>query len=271
MSFSPQPILNIRRRSTVGATIDFPTVNSMPLSELMDLANGFIALGFFYYTLSTGLTCYSSTIRAQYAERHPSGHSPTTRGNDVAFAAHGFVMCAITLSMFARRLWGFQQKPKQRPSPAVAGVFVGCVLIVLAVALLVVGWGDDTAATWAWIDVVNTMGWAKLFMTVAKYVPQVLSNYRRQSTVGWSIGQVLLDFVGGVLSVLQLLLDAALQGDWKSFTENPVKLWLGNVSIVFDVVFIVQHYWLYRKASAAEDGAEGAGLLGSRDFEDADR
>lgn len=31
-------------------------------------------------------------------------------------------------------------------------------------------------------------------------------NYQRKSTVGWSIGNVLLDFIGGSLSLLQMFL-----------------------------------------------------------------
>lgn len=31
-------------------------------------------------------------------------------------------------------------------------------------------------------------------------------NYKRKSTIGWSIGNVLLDFVGGMLSMLQMIL-----------------------------------------------------------------
>ena len=33
-------------------------------------------------------------------------------------------------------------------------------------------------------------------------------NFRRKSTVGWSIGNVLLDFTGGILSMLQMFLIA---------------------------------------------------------------
>jgi cystinosin len=76
-------------------------------------------------------------------------------------------------------------------------------------------------------------------------MPQVLMNYRNGSTQGWSIAQILLDFVGGILSVLQLGIDSYLQGDWSGLTGNPVKLALGNVSMFFDVIFIVQHYLLY--------------------------
>ena len=31
-------------------------------------------------------------------------------------------------------------------------------------------------------------------------------NFKRKSTVGWSIGNVLLDLTGGILSILQIFL-----------------------------------------------------------------
>jgi cystinosin len=93
---------------------------------------------------------------------------------------------------------------------------------------------------------VYTFGYIKLFVTVIKYMPQVWMNYQRQSTVGWSIGQILLDFSGGVLSIAQLLIDASFQPDWSGVVGNPVKLGLGNVSIFFDLIFITQHFLLYR-------------------------
>lgn len=81
-------------------------------------------------------------------------------------------------------------------------------------------------------------------------MPQVLINYERKSTVGWSIDQILLDLAGGVLSIAQLVLDSSMQDDWSGLTGNPVKLGLGNVSIAFDLVFLVQHYCLYPEAPA---------------------
>ena len=38
-------------------------------------------------------------------------------------------------------------------------------------------------------------------------------NYRRKSTVGWSIGNILLDFTGGSLSILQMFLLAYNNGE----------------------------------------------------------
>lgn len=99
-----------------------------------------------------------------------------------------------------------------------------------------------------------------MVITVAKYCPQVLVNYQRKSTRGWSILQVLLDLIGGVLSISQLLIDSSLNGDWSGVTGNPVKFALGQVSIMFDAVFVVQHYILYAGAKDTEIG-EGSPLL----------
>lgn len=42
---------------------------------------------------------------------------------------------------------------------------------------------------------------------------QAYMNFIRKSTIGWSIGNILLDFTGGTLSLVQLLLDAVRLGD----------------------------------------------------------
>jgi cystinosin len=91
-----------------------------------------------------------------------------------------------------------------------------------------------------------------------KYMPQVLTNYRNHSTHGWSIAQIILDIIGGILSLTQLGIDSYLQHDWSGITGNPVKLALGNVSIFFDVIFMFQHYCLYKgkKGKAFAEGEE---------------
>jgi hypothetical protein len=82
-----------------------------------------------------------------------------------------------------------------------------------------------------------------------KYVPQAWMNYKRKSTEGWSIGNILLDFTGGVLSVLQMFLLAINYDDWSSIFGSPTKFGLGLFSILFDILFIMQHYCFYRSRS----------------------
>ena len=72
-------------------------------------------------------------------------------------------------------------------------------------------------------------------------------NYKRKSTEGWSIGNILLDFTGGILSVLQMFFLSINYNDWSSIFGSPTKFGLGLFSVLFDILFIVQHYVLYRK------------------------
>ena len=43
-------------------------------------------------------------------------------------------------------------------------------------------------------------------------------NYRRKSTVGWNIQNVLLDLSGGLLSLTQIIGDSFMKEDWSSIT-----------------------------------------------------
>ncbi|KIX05128.1 uncharacterized protein Z518_06000 [Rhinocladiella mackenziei CBS 650.93] len=232
-SFYPQPWLNWRRRSTQGLAIDFPTLN---------------VLGFVCYTVSTCSFMYSPTIRRQYAARHPLSPEPTVQFNDVAFGVHAVILCLLTYSQFFSPLWPFKVSSRQRASRPVLGIVWGSLVAVAAVVVVVVyrsrGRQQDPH-DWAWIDVLYTMGYVKLICTFVKYIPQVWFNYKRKSTQGWSIMQILFDLIGGVLSLLQLVIDASFQGDWSGLTGNSLKLGLGNISIAFDLIFIAQHYILY--------------------------
>lgn len=87
--------------------------------------------------------------------------------------------------------------------------------------------------------------------------------------------QILLDFAGSILSLLQLIIDASTQGDWSGITGNPAKFGLGNISLVLDIVFICQHYVLYgphdgsRPDEDLEDNSERRPRLQGRDADHA--
>lgn len=257
LSFYPQPLLNCRRKSTSGTTIDFPLINCM---------------GFLAYLLFNLTMYYSPVVRAQYAARN-GGHHPAVAFNDIAFASHALLLSLITASQyFFPRAWGFATATattttttggggrgggtlgaSSRPSRFILGTVYGCAAGVLAVVVLILGssgggGGDvvDPREDWCWLDAVYALGYVKLWVTLIKFTPQVLTNFRNKSTVGWSIWQILLDFAGGVLSISQLIIDSSLEGDWSGVTGNPVKFALGQVSMIYDLIFFTQHYVLYR-------------------------
>ena len=80
-------------------------------------------------------------------------------------------------------------------------------------------------------------------------MPQVYLNWKRKSTVGWSLENVILDFTGGFFSFLQQYLDTVCRGDgfFASTTGgfNIVKFLLSVIVMIFDIIFLVQHYILY--------------------------
>ncbi len=94
------------------------------------------------------------------------------------------------------------------------------------------------------------MGYCKAAISFVKYVPQVYLNYSRKSTVGWSLANVLLDLTGGILSFLQIWINAVALGEpvFTGDAFNLVKFILSCMSIFFDTIFLIQHYVLYRDA-----------------------
>ena len=265
LSFYPQPLLNYHRRSTSGTTVDFPFINT---------------LGFLAYFVSTASFYWSPLVRAQYAAQH-HGLTPTVQLNDVAFAAHALVLSCVTTSQYHPTLWSFRKDgARARPSQPIIAISLGCALAVLAVSVVVLSSAAkpdfDPATDWCALDVVYAISYVKLLVTLVKYTPQVLANVRNQSTRGWSIWQILLDLTGGLLSIAQQGVDSYLQRDWSGITGNPVKFALGNVSLAYDAVFILQHYVLYREGrtgkTATEGGEEVSGeeepLLRRRDVEE---
>ena len=85
-------------------------------------------------------------------------------------------------------------------------------------------------------------------------MPQVYLNYSRKSTAGWSIANILLDFTGGSLSIVQQVIDMIYNGTngngWSFFGSgdgfNVVKFFLGVFAWFFDIIFMIQHFILYR-------------------------
>jgi cystinosin len=227
VSFWPQTILNFLRRSVDGLSFDFIALN---------------LLGFSCYSAYNCSLLFSPTVRAQYHARHDQPGKPASipvHANDVFFGLHAVVATlVVTAQLLAYRT---ERHGLTRPA-----------LLFMALLLLAaLGCGLATAGgAMEALDFVLALSYLKLAISVTKYVPQALLNARRRSTAGWSIHNVVLDFSGGLLSVLQLLMDCSLQRDWSGVSGNPVKFGLGFTSMVFDCIFAFQHYVLYPQPPA---------------------
>lgn len=155
--------------------------------------------------------------------------------NDWVFSAHACLLALITLAQYLAYRKADQAVSRTvRLSLAVA--LTAGVFLAGAKRLNLVGW----------LDVVAAASTLKLAVTLTKYLPQIRLNARRASTKGFMIENILLDLLGGVLSLAQLVVDAVwIQGSWNDVSGDWGKLGLGLLSVAFDGVLCWQHYVLY--------------------------
>lgn len=201
---------------------------------------------------------------------------PFSRSSNAPFMKLVFQRTRFTFGAHSNLPLSRFQRGEQRVSimaRSILTIFFLCVLTLIILA---------STAVVHWLDFLYACSYIKLCITLIKYMPQAYMNYRRKSTNGWSIGNVLLDFTGGWLSILQMMINAYNYGkkkcfrrrqrpvivfffriqfhfdlllffsfsfgtdDWASIFGDPTKFGLGLFSVMFDILFMVQHYILYR-------------------------
>ncbi|KAH8416632.1 hypothetical protein KR222_000166, partial [Zaprionus bogoriensis] len=219
VSFYPQIWINYRRKSVEGLNFDFITLN---------------IVGFTLYSMFNCGLYFIKGLQSEYETRHPHGVNPVLL-NDVVFSLHAMFATCITITQCF-----LYERASQRVSKTALGL-LGIFAIVVIVSAGLAG-GDVIH----WLDFLYYCSYVKLAITIIKYIPQALMNYRRKSTEGWSIGNILLDFTGGTLSMLQMILNAHNYDDWASLFGDPTKFGLGLFSVLFDIFFMLQHYVFYR-------------------------
>uniref|UniRef100_A0A182PNP8 Cystinosin homolog n=1 Tax=Anopheles epiroticus TaxID=199890 RepID=A0A182PNP8_9DIPT len=218
-SFWPQIWENRTRASVVGLSFDY------------------LALNLLGHTMYAAFNCalfWNGSVQAEYLRRNPRGLIPVL-ANDVAFSLHAVFATGLIIVQCC-----FYERGQQKVSYTARALMTVFALVVLISGVLV------ATGTYLWLDFFYNLSYIKLAVTLLKYVPQAVLNYRRKSTVGWSIGNVLLDFTGGSFSMLQMLVNGYNYDDWDSIFGDGAKFGLGLFSVLFDVLFIVQHYILYR-------------------------
>ncbi|KAK9885592.1 hypothetical protein WA026_012350 [Henosepilachna vigintioctopunctata] len=219
ISFYPQIYINFRRKSVVGLNFDFLALN---------------LIGFSLYSIFNIGLYFIDEIEEEYFARYPRGLNPVQL-NDVFFAVHAAIATVVTIVQCF-----IYERDEQRVSITAKGI-ITVFAVFLSISTILV-----FCNVISWLDLLYYCSYVKLTITLIKYIPQAYMNYRRKSTVGWSIGNIFLDFTGGTLSILQMILNAFNYDDWISIFGDPTKFGLGLFSVVFDVFFILQHYVFYR-------------------------
>ncbi|KAI9128381.1 hypothetical protein K1719_001374 [Acacia pycnantha] len=231
ISFYPQVILNYRRKSVVGLNLDFQALN---------LTNHTCYL---IYNVSL---YFSSTIQKQYKDKYGQKEMIPVAANDVAFSSHAVLLTAVTL---------FQIVIYDRGNQKVSKIACGILFVAWSVAAVCF---FIALSNHHWLWLLSIISVVQVCMSASKYLPQAVMNYKRKSTEGWSIGNILLDFSGSIGNYGQMLIQSIDQGSWANFSGDIGKLVISLVSIFYNIMFMIQHYVLYRpkKVSKLETSPE---------------
>ena len=225
ISFYPQLIHNFKRKTTSGLSVDFLLFN---------------AVGFLCYSVFNVTMYFIPEFRYGYERRH-HGNAIQISLNDVCFSLHALLLTLIT---WAQVIYydGHLQIPS--PSAFLSGFLF---LVICSVYVLFITQSfHSNRDPWNWYYFIYFIAFSKLVVTFIKYPPQILTNRRLKSTVGFNITQILLDLLGSLLSLLQLLLDCYFsEGNFKNLLGNPVKLFLSFIVLFYDSILIYQHYGAY--------------------------
>ncbi|RHY74216.1 hypothetical protein DYB34_013661, partial [Aphanomyces astaci] len=223
MSFWPQIISNFSRQSVVGVSLDYQLYN---------------LLGFVSYTIFNCSFFWDTTVQADYMALH-DGHRNAVQINDVFFALHA--LTATLVQAYQCLVYPCGDQTFSVLSQVVVGTSAATCALFYLVSLA----SSMSEGLFTTLNFLYLLSYVKLGATLVKYIPQVYLNHARRSTVGYSIYGVLVDFLGSILSIGQLVMDGAVTDDWSAISGDPVKFGLGAVCIFFDAVFMVQHYVLY--------------------------
>ena len=229
VSFYGQVIENYRRGKVKGLNFDFEIYNFV---------------GFSSYLIYT--------IRGYIDENLGTGK---VQPEDIGFAGHALLLTIITICQYFyyRDSEDKEQKVNHFTITILSVMIWGAFLLILLESIL--NYYDPhvkKGAKYVFNSLIY-LGWCKVIISLIKYIPQVYSNYKRKSTIGWNIHNILLDFTGGILSFIQNIIDYenfSLNREGESGTLNIAKFAISFVAIFFDIVFMTQHYCLYSDSNS---------------------
>lgn len=230
ISFYPQIWENYTRHSVTGLCIDYPVYNFTGYLSY----SVFTVWGYFDKNIGTG------PIELQ----------------DLLFAVHGFIMTNVILGQV---FYYYDREEKYHKVSFLTVcisfcVWWGFIILLIMERLNIYDYKDVKDKAFPFNSIIY-LGFCKAIITLIKYIPQVILNYKRKSTEGWNILNIWLDFFGGLLSLFQNLFDtlydcasSSSSGD-ENKALNFVKYCLSFITLFFNIIFFIQHYYLYRRTN----------------------
>ncbi|KAF6165402.1 hypothetical protein GIB67_018846 [Kingdonia uniflora] len=185
---------------------------------------------------SIGLGCFHLLVFQLIPSSNPKLQKKKmipVAANDVAFSMHAVLLVTCMLCQVL-----IYERGNQKVSWTC--IAITCTVWVSAAVCVFIALPNHS---WLWL--ISIFNIIQVTMTAIKYYPQVVMNFGRKSTVGWSIVYILLDILGGVTNCSQMVMQSLDRGSWVNLYGNMGKTLLSLVTIFYDLIFLFQHYVLY--------------------------
>ncbi|CCF59027.1 hypothetical protein KAFR_0F04320 [Kazachstania africana CBS 2517] len=229
-------IANFKFRSTNALSIDFVILNTT---------------GYFYLIYSVVLQVYYwQTETTSLLER------PQVTKFDLWYCLHGFIINLVLLSQiyYGKLLWNFEKNTKRRMKSIYQKVLIISVSVFIFLTARFYYFQSTNFNNWSnelLLNYCNCLFLLKMSMSLIKYLPQVKYNFERKSLKGFAVQGVILDVVGGMASLAQLIIQLNKSHGLNMHTvaTNFGKIGVALVTLFFNAIFISQ--WLiYEKITS---------------------
>jgi cystinosin len=217
----PQIIMNYHKKSTKGFSVDFGIMS---------------VLGHFLYMLYV-VTGYV----------YPKMGTGAVQINDVIYPFQLFM--TTTICMVQVFIYNKEEDIEYSKNTIKFCLFiVGIIAIMFSIEIV-----GGVVLPLAY-NTIRIIGYCNTAILLVKYMPQAMLNYERKSTEGLSIPFFFMDFIGAIFSISQQFIDMMIvvevTGLWDNFTIfspnfNLIKLFIGLLTVAFDLIIGFQHFVLY--------------------------
>lgn len=141
-------------------------------------------------------------------------------------------LCSSALStryvLYFSIFFSFNNKTFQRGGQRLScywGWLLSSILITISICSYILAFFDLIDL----LQFIYYLSYVKMAVTSSKYAPQAIQNYSNKSTKGFSIHMALADFSGGLMAILQMLLQAS--NTRKCFIINTVFVFFDYIEI----------------------------------------
>lgn len=221
ISFYPTLYLNYTLKTSDSISLDYIVPN---------------ILGYFCYCISMYLQLYNADVRTQY-QGYFEGKLPLLSNADLFYSFHGMALLLVLASQIfcGNTFWKFKNERKSFKIHTLSKM-----VLMLFLVFAIFSWklGDPVFAL---LNFAMNLAYFKIIISLIKYIPQVLHNYRRKSMFGISRLQIIFDITGSFFSFAEFYLKSDIP-IVEAIDANRGKVGITCVTSLFATIFLYQMY-----------------------------